>query len=152
MSGEPTDKLVLFRRRGRRGAQRRAVGHLLLPAANGDAPAGHWDEGRDQARRDVLDVRAEPDGRVLAVHPHGQRRRRTRQWDRLAHQADVPGRVHLCQHAVWLGICEHHQRLVRCCTDDHPVGYSAAVALGDWYIIPPARRMVIKTEVVGCTA
>lgn len=73
MSGEPTNQLVLFRRRRRRVVQRRTIGHLLLPAPARDAPPGHEDPARDQADRDMLDVRSRPDGLVLAVPPARQR-------------------------------------------------------------------------------
>ncbi len=76
MSGEPAHQLVLLRRRDRRVPQRRTVGHLLLPAPDRDAPPGHEDRPRYQDDRDVLNVRPQPHGLVLAVPPQRQRRRR----------------------------------------------------------------------------
>ena len=73
MSGEPANQLVLFRRRHRRVVQRRTIRHLLLSAPTGDAPPGHEDPAGDQADRDMLDVRPQPDGLVLAVPPARQR-------------------------------------------------------------------------------
>lgn len=57
MYGEPAHQLILFRRRNRRLPQRRTIGHLLLPAPARDPPPRHEHRARDQAVRDVLDLR-----------------------------------------------------------------------------------------------